>query len=244
MARVAGELVGVGVGPGDPALITLGAARELRRCPVVAAPVSREGGSSLALEIAEQAVDLSGKVFVSLVLPMTHDRRRLELARRRAADDVERHLREGRDVCMPCLGDPSVFASFGYVRRLVAGDGHRVRSVAGVPSFCAVASRLGVELCDAQRGLLHVADASDDPARTLSLPGTRVLMKAGRDLPGLVALLRERGELSRASLVVDCGMPRERVVPDMSDAAALAAVLEGMGGARGKGYFATVVVRP
>lgn len=244
MARKTAELVGVGVGPGDPALITLGAVEELKRCPVIAAPVAREGGSSLALEIAERAVDLSGKVFVSLVLPVLRDKQRVALIRRRAAEDVERHLREGRDVCMPCLGDPSLFATFGFVRQLVQADGFRVRSVAGVPIFSAAASRLGIGLCDEQQGTLHIADASQDPASVLSLPGTRVFIRAARDLPALVKLLQEQGVLDHASLVVDCGMPEERVVPDMSDVSAVVAALQSVRRSRAQGYFATVVVRP
>ena len=91
-----GVFYGVGVGPGDPELMTLKAVRVLRDCPVIAAPRTRDG-AMLALDIAAQAVDLKEKMILPLFFPMERDAQRLETAHRAAAEAVESCLEQGKD---------------------------------------------------------------------------------------------------------------------------------------------------
>lgn len=224
-----GVFYGVGVGPGDPELLTMKALRTLERCPVVAAPRTKSGGA-LALDIVRRAVSLDGKILLPLEFTMSRDPEVLREARQKAADAVEAHLSSGRDVAMLNLGDVSIYATFGYLMDLIAERGYEAVMIPGVPSFCAVAARLGVSLTGAGSPL-HILPAGGSLAEQLDLPGTKVLMKAGKQLPQAAELLWRRGLLEKAAMVQDCGLPTERVCRDLGCPP------------KDTGYFATIVVK-
>ena len=228
-----GVFFSVGVGPGDPELITLKAIRTLERCPVVAAPRT-SGGEMLALSIAQKAVDLTGKTILPLHFTMARDAATQQAAHEAAAEQVRRQLDAGRDVAMLNLGDVSVYATALYLAEILQKQGYETRMVPGVTSFCAVAARLNTSLTGI-RTPLHILPGGDLDAldEALALPGTKVLMKSGRQLPAVLERLAARGLLGRSALVCNCGLPGELVRPDLSqDAAPVDA-----------GYFATIVVK-
>ena len=221
---------GVGVGPGDPELITLKAARVLERCPVIAAPRTKSG-EMLALDIVRGAVDLSGKTILPLAFTMSQDRAVLQASHEAAADAVQPYLDRGQDVVMPNLGDVSIYATWGYVMQVLEGRGYETVMIPGVPSFCAAAARLDATLVR-WGAPLHVIPVGKGPVKPLlERPGGKVLMKAGRGLPEIVDALRATGQLERAALVEDCGLPGERVCTDLEHCP------------EGAGYFATVIVK-
>ena len=230
--RRLGTLYGVGVGPGDPELLTLKAVRVLEACPVVAAPCTR-GGESLALAIAGQAVDLSAKTVLRLPFAMERAEDARQPLYAEAAAVVVDHLEAGRNVAFAVLGDVSVYATFGYVAEPVAARGYAVEAVPGVPSFCAVAARLGESLTVMDEPLHLVPAGAMAVEEALGLPGTKVLMKAGSRLPQVVEALDGAGALAASTLVANCGLANELVARG-----------EGLRTVeRDAGYFATVVVR-
>ncbi|MBC7106944.1 MAG: precorrin-2 C(20)-methyltransferase, partial [Firmicutes bacterium] len=115
-------LFGLGVGPGDPELITLKALRVLREVPVILAPKSRREGESLALEIVARVLgpEMARKETVELHFPMTRDPGRLGAAWREAAETAAGYLRRGRDVAFVTLGDPTFYSTFFLLREEVA----------------------------------------------------------------------------------------------------------------------------
>ena len=117
-----GVFYGVGVGPGDPELMTLKAVRLLERCRVVAAPQTKNG-EMLALRIAAGAVDLKGKTVVPLSFSMNRDPAVLEQTHQRAARTVAEFLDRGEDVAMLNLGDVSIYATCSYLAELLRGQG-------------------------------------------------------------------------------------------------------------------------
>lgn len=227
-----GTFYGVGIGPGDPELLTLKAVRILRECPVIAAPQTKSG-ETLALDIARGAVDLSDKTVVPLCFTMDPDREKQAEAHRAAADAAETYLAAGQDVAMLNLGDVSIYATYSYLMEILRERGYETVMIPGVPSFCAVAARLGVSLTEDMNKPLHIAPGRVAPEETLPLPGSKVLMKSGSQLPRVLALLRERGELEHSMLVKNCGLPGEEVYPNLAQSAP-----EG-----GAGYFATLIVK-
>lgn len=225
-----GVFYGVGVGPGDPELLTVKALRTLERCPVIAVPRTRSG-ETLALDIVRQAAPLEGKTILYLDFTMSRDPAVLHSSRLRAAEEVAAHLSAGRDVAMLNLGDVSIYATFGYLMDILTGQGYEAVMVPGVPSFCAVAARLGASLTTVSSPLHILPGGGELLAEQLDLPGTKVLMKSGRQLPQAVELLRQKGLLEKAAMVRDCGLPTEQVCRDLSHLP------------QDTGYFATVIVK-
>ena len=204
-----GTLYGVGVGPGDPKLLTLRAVEIIAACPVVAAP--RTGGKNMvALEIARGAVDLTGKTLLPLDFAMSRDAGAREAAHAAAAERLREHLSQGRDVALLNLGDVSLYASFRYMAERLSGEGYPIAMIPGVPSFCAAAAALGTNLADMTSPISIVPDAAD--AAGSSRPdGTTIWMKSGRRLRSLLERLRDDGLLGGAMLVQNCGMPNQKV---------------------------------
>lgn len=126
-----GILYGVGVGPGDPELLTAKAIRLLRECDAVAAPKSADGRQT-ALDIASPyiAEDKPVRLFD---MPMTHDKQARNASHDAAADALCALLDEGKTVVFLTLGDPTVYSTYWYVHRRVVKRGYEAELVPGVP---------------------------------------------------------------------------------------------------------------
>lgn len=209
-----GILYGVGVGPGDPELLTLKAVRVLKQADVIAAPSTGDGRQT-ALSIAEAYV--ADKPLIDCRMPMLRDRRRLEKNYDRVADELSVLLDEGKTVAFITLGDPSIYSTFTYIHRRMRSRGYDARFVPGVTSFCAAAAALDTPLCEGGE-MLHIVPSSHDTAETgIGLSGTRVLMKAGRAVQDVCETLKSRGELEKAGMVECCGMENEKIYRSMAD---------------------------
>ncbi len=226
-----GTLHGVSVGPGDPELMTLKAVRCIENCPVLAAPQTA-AGRMLALDIAKGAVDVSGKIILPLHFAMSRDPEVLKASHAAAADAVRAHLDAGRDVALLNLGDVSIYATYGYLEEILTTQGYAAVRIAGVPSFCAAAARLGQSLTDGMEQPLTITPGRH-VEQVLAAPGAKVLMKTGRHLPKTLDALRERGLLANSAMVCNCGLPDEAVFPALTD----------YDPAQDAGYFATILVK-
>lgn len=210
-----GILYGVGVGPGDPELLTAKAIRLLRECDAIAAPKSADGRQT-ALDIASPYIG-QDKSLLLFDMPMTHDKQARNASHDAAADALCALLDEGKTVVFLTLGDPTVYSTYWYVHRRVAARGYAAELVPGVPSFCAAAAAMGRALCE-DGEMLHIIPASHGREREgLALPGSKVLMKAGRGVLRVRDELRESGQLEQAVLVERCGMEGERVICDLDE---------------------------
>lgn len=226
-----GTLYGVSVGPGDPELMTLKAVRCIEQCPVLAAPQTA-AGRMLALDVAKGAVDVSGKIILPLHFAMSRDSEVLKASHAAAADAVRAHLDAGRDVALLNLGDVSIYATYGYLEEILTAQGYAAVRIAGVPSFCAAAARLGQSLTGGMEQPLTIAPGRH-VEQVLAAPGAKVLMKTGRRLPKTLDALRERGLLANSAMVCNCGLPDEAVFPALTD----------YDPAQDAGYFATILVK-
>ena len=155
-----GTFYAVGVGPGDPELLTLQAVNILKRCPAIAAPQTKSG-QMLALDIARGAVDLREKEILPLSFTMSHEPALREESYRTAARRIAPFLQKGLDVAMVNLGDVSVFATAYYIFAELRKAGFETVMVPGVTSFSAVAARLGCSLTQIDAPL-HIIPASAD----------------------------------------------------------------------------------
>ena len=222
-----GKLYGVGVGPGDPELLTLKARRILLEADVVAVP-DKGSGEKTALNIVKDVVE--GKNLLPCPTPMVRDKALLDGCYEEIAGRICALLDEGKTVAFITLGDPTLYSTYIYVHRKVLARGYEAELIPGVPSFCAVAARLNTSLCEGAERLL-IVPASHEAADCLDIPANKVFMKAGKNIGELQALLREKGLLDRASMVANCGMEGEALYPrfaDMTD---------------DTGYFSVVLVK-
>ena len=224
-----GTFYAVGVGPGDPGLLTLQAANILKRCPVIAAPQTKSG-QMLALDIARSALNLREKEVLPLSFTMSREPSLREESYQTAARQIEAFLQKGLDVAMVNLGDVSVFATAYYILERIREDGFETLMAPGVTSFSAVAARLGCSLTQIDAPL-HIIPASADLDSALRFPGTKVLMKSGSTIHETVQALERAGLLDRAALVADCGLPTEQVYRDLRE------LPENLS------YFATIIVQ-
>lgn len=207
-----GILYGVGVGPGDPELMTRKAVRILESCDVIAAPQS-DGNDKTAMAIAAEFVQ--DKPVVCFDMPMTRDKAKMAQSHDHAADEICRLLDEGKVVAFLTLGDPTIYSTYWYVHKRVLARGYDARLVPGVPSFCAAAAAVGTALVEGSE-MLHIVPASHQSTdEGLALPGTKVLMKAGRSILDVREKLRADGKLQQAALVERATMEGERIVRDL-----------------------------
>ncbi len=201
-----GILYGVGVGPGDPELLTCRAARLIGSCDMLAIP-HRDPEKCFAYRIACGAVpEAKYKPVLCIDMPMTHDQSLREAAYEAGAERIAAALRAGRTVVFVTLGDPSVYSTFAYLAAKVSAAGYDVQWVPGVTSFCAAAARLKKPLCT-DREELHILPGGANAEEALALSGTKVFMKG--ELNALKNALSERDVSAQA--VENCGTEDEHV---------------------------------
>lgn len=210
---MSGTLFSVGVGPGDPELLTLKAARVLQECGVIAALASGET-AGVAYEIACSALpQLREKPCTLLHLPMTRNAEKLADSRRAAVKQLTEHLEQGLDVALLTLGDPSVYASSSYLQELLAEQGYEIQMISGVPSFCAAAALAGRSLTQGSEPLQILPGSYATVEEGLGRSGPKVLMKTGTKLAQIKQKLQETGTLEHAVLIENCGMEGEKIRP-------------------------------
>ena len=208
---MSGTVYGVGVGPGDPELMTLKGARLLSACPVIAYPAP-ETGDSLARRIAAPHMpDNATEIIIRT--PMSADRFPAEEVYDRAALEIGEHLADGRDVGVLCEGDPFFYGSFMYLFARLA-EQWPVEVVPGVSSLMACAATLGTPLA-ARNDVLTVLPAPLDDATLrarLTACDAAAIIKVGRHFSRVRALLETLGLAERARYVERATMREQRVV--------------------------------
>ena len=206
-----GKLYGVGVGPGDPELLTLKALRLIKENEVIAVP-GKDIRASVAYQIVKGAYeDLDKKTLIPVAMPMTKDPQVLKANHDKAADQVEDYLKKGKNVVFLTLGDTTVYSTYLYVHKRILERGYEAEIVSGITSFCAVAARLNMGLVEADQPL-HVIPATykaQEMDEILKLPGTKVLMKTGKKMKQVKESIEKSGQ--KAVMIENCGMPSEKI---------------------------------
>lgn len=228
-----GILYGIGVGPGEPELMTLKALRIIRSCDVIVLPAASKE-ACYAYKIAyEVCPEIEEKILLCMPFPMIQDEEELELAHEKNYHEIEDYLCEGKNVGMLTIGDPSVYSTYLYMHHRAVKAGFQSVMISGVPSFCASACRLGISLGEKNEEI-HIIPASYSIEEALKYSGTCIYMKSGRHLKELLAGLREqqeKGRRLRAYGVANCGMENEQVYQGLEE-------LE-----KAEGYLVTVIVK-
>lgn len=226
-----GKLFGIGVGPGDPELLTLKAINALEQCSVIAAPqVGERDGTALA--IIERY--LADKELITCSFAMEPNEEKRVRDRRAVAEQLIEHLDKGKNVGFITLGDPSTYSTYGYVHKIIAERGYLTEVIPGITSFAAAAAALGITLCEGDETLTIIpARRSLDLDTLLSYPGNKVIMKSGKNLEQVLAKLKERGEAEHVGIVSRVTMKDEQ----------LFSTIEAYEQAPAQGYFTLAIVK-
>lgn len=216
---MSGTLYGVGVGPGDPELMTLKAVRIIRAAPVVAYPAP-EVGDSMARTIAAGVLAEGRREELPLRMRFTADRVSANAAYDAGAAAIAAHLAAGRDVAVLCEGDPLFFGSFIYLLGRLGG-GFPVRVVPGVSSLMAAAATVPTPLAalDDCVAIVPATRSEADIERAIAAADAAAIIKAGRHLAKVARVLDRLGLLGPALYIERAGLPEERIRP-LAEAAA------------------------
>lgn len=230
-----GVLFGVGIGPGDPDLVTLKAVRVIQRASTVVTPKS-VGKPSLARRVIESWVDPAKQELLEVGFPMQSGPEHRAQSRVEAGRQIVRRLRQGKDVACVTVGDPLLYSTFIHLFRHVteALPHIAVEVIPGVTSLTACAAAAQIPLaCEDERVavLSATADLSDLDMVLDRFDGV-VVLKVGAARERVMAALEKRGLRDRAVLVEWCGTPQQRIMTRVED----------WGGAA-LSYFSTLIVR-
>ena len=228
---MAGKFYGVGVGPGDPELLTLKAIRCIRESDIIAMAVSRPDTLEVLYQmettkenqrqyeklleacIAYQIVhavcpEIEEKEKLFLPMPMMKEKEELKQIHDMCAEKTMELLRQGKQIAFITLGDPTVYSTCLYVEKRISRAGFETEFIPGITSFCAAAARLGICLAE-NKEEIHIIPASYQVEDSLQLAGTKILMKTVSKMPFVKKTIMEQGLEVR--MVENCGMETERV---------------------------------
>ncbi len=215
-----GKLYGVGVGPGDPKLITLRAAEVLRQVHHLFVAASTRNSYSAALSVVRPHVPEKATV-ERLDFPMTKDKDLLKRAWEENAQRVAEILKQGKDVAFLTLGDPSLYSTFGYLYRHIKKHlpGLECEFIPGISAFQAAAARLKLTLVEGEESLILASGAEGGRAvRELGQRAdTLVLYKVYRRVEDILEALEEIGRTKESIAITACGFPEERIYEHIED---------------------------
>lgn len=207
-----GRLYGIGVGPGDPELITLKAHRILTAAPVVAYPAPDDGASFARAIVAHHL--RADQLEIPIIIPMRTERFPAKAIYDEAARVIAGHLDAGSDVCVLCEGDPFFYGSFMYLFERLA-ESYPVEIVPGVSSLMAGAAALQRPLA-ARNDILSVIPAplpDEEIRQALASCDAIAILKVGRHLPRIAGLIAEAGLTDSAGYLERIGLENQRVLP-------------------------------
>lgn len=217
----------IGIGPGDPDLLTRKAFLVLNECQAIAAPSSSREGTSTALSIVDQAMDISRKEIHQLHFPMekihgdSGPSSDVQKAWVKAAEQVLSLLAEGKNVAFPTLGDPAIYSTGYYLYETILAlrPETKVSFIPGISAMSACSATTGIPLClgDDKLAVIPATFSMHDIRQTLENFDTIIFMKVHRVLDELIALLQELDLLDCAVLVERAGMENECIHTKLSD---------------------------
>lgn len=214
-----GTLYGIGVGPGDPELITLKALKVLHRVPHIFAACSTKNAYSLALSIVR--CHLNGAGIEHLPFPMSKDSQVLASAWEENARRVLEVLDTGSDAAFVTLGDPLTYSTFGYLLKTLKRlrpEMHIV-TIPGITSYCAAAALTHIPLTEGEESFYLVSGALGAARlkEVVDKSDTIVMLKTYRHFEEIYQALEEMDLLDRSTCISRCGLNGETVVENLRD---------------------------
>ncbi|NLG33185.1 MAG: precorrin-2 C(20)-methyltransferase [Syntrophomonadaceae bacterium] len=231
---VPGKLYGIGVGTGDPELLTLKAKRILEELDCLIIPKSKEEKRSLAYSIVSQVVNKQWEI-IDLILPMTNDKDRLNYCWSQAASEILGILETGKDAGFTTLGDPSIFSTFGYILEQVKklNPETQVEVIPGISAINSIAARIGQPLVQGEENLVIIPALKDIHLEELNgIFDNLVLVKAGGQVERIIEWVDSQTKPLNTFLVSRCGFEDEVCTDNLKSIAS-----------RDLDYLSTVIIK-
>ncbi|MGA7677437.1 MAG: precorrin-2 C(20)-methyltransferase [Dehalococcoidia bacterium] len=215
-----GRLYGVGVGPGDPELLTLRAHHLLSRIPVIFVPLKDEKSSSYARSIIKNLVKKSDGKVVGVVLPMLRDKEKLADYWLKATESMWRYLKKGEDCAFVNIGDPLLYGTFIHILETLQKSHPEieVEVIPGISSINAAAARAVVPLASNDERIAIISGNCADKVirETLENFDTVAFIKMNKVFDRLLSILEELKLVEKCVYVRRCTTQDEEIIRDIS----------------------------
>ncbi len=230
---MAGAFYGVGVGPGDPELLTVKAVKVIGAADVILAPKTEKKDDSTALAIAKPFLKADVSI-VKMVFPMVYHGQTLSNAWEANKNAILELLAEGKKVVFLTLGDPMFYSTYIYIFHLLENCGYPVETVPGVPAFCAIGSKIGYPLAEGEDilSIIPATISEEKMDQILEISDNVVMMKVYKNYRQVIDKLNRHGQAEHAVMVSRCGLDGEQVVRDLKSI-----------GDQGVNYLSTILGR-
>lgn len=209
---MSGIFYGIGVGPGDPELLTIKAQKLFDELDIIIAPETKSGKGSTALNIAKPFLREDIEIF-ERKFPMTYDKEALSLSYDDIAKEINGLVESGKKVGFLTLGDPMVYSTYIYLFRRLKKLDMPIETIPGITSFCAIASKLGIPLAETDETLTIVPsvyyDCSGKRVDDILKSSNVVFMKASGNIDTLIDKLGETGHKEGSVFVSRIGLDNE-----------------------------------
>ena len=220
MNKKIGTLYGIGVGPGDPDLITLKSTKILSMVQVVFAAASTKNNHTLAVNIAKPHIPETTSIRM-LSFPMTKDEKETRESWAENARIIINELLQGKDVAFLTVGDSMTYSTYGYILKHIKASAPYIviESIPGITSYQAAAARLNTPLVEGEESLMVVSGAmGGNRLRELyGKPENVVFLKAYRNVPDIKAAIDETGKYPSCVGVKSCGQSNEEIINDIGE---------------------------
>ena len=213
-----GTFYGIGVGPGDPDLLTVKAIRAIKEADVLIAPKTEKKEGSVALDIAKPYLKSDIEI-VYQVFPMVKDFAESPEVFISNKNEILSLLNAGKNVAFLTLGDPMFYSTYIYIFKLLSEEKVNIETIPGVPAFLAIASRIGMPLAFGN-DILSIIPATAELNKinsALDNSNTSVLMKVYKNFDEIVDTLENHHMADEAKLVSRCGLPDEKIITDITE---------------------------
>lgn len=216
---IKGKLYGIGIGPGDPKLLTVKAKEVLNEVDIIFVPKANDDGTSCARSIIE-ATTSGKKDFVELTFPMTRNKKTLKAYWQKAAGKIAKEVRKNKNIAFVTIGDPFIFSTYIYLFKTLRQDfpDIDVETIPGISSFNAAASSVHSPLVEGNEKLaiLPVTKDLKGLKETLKSFDTVVLMKVASKLDKVIHLLKEVKLIKNSVLISHAGHSNEVIIRNLS----------------------------
>ena len=211
-----GIFYGIGVGPGDPELLTVKAINAIKNSDIIVAPKTEKNSDSLALSIAKPYLRADVQIVYQTFLMVRNFEDSPKIFEDNVAEILS-YLRDGKNVGFLTLGDPLFFSTYIYIFKLLKNSGVQIETVAGVPAFLAIAAKIGYPPAYGN-DILSIIPATADKEKisaALKNSDAAVLMKVYKNFGEIVEMLDAENLLTNAALVSRCGLEGEKIITDI-----------------------------